>query len=399
MEFAKPILLFSEMFPKPKSSSSGVFIVERLKALTELGVPFDFAPVSTFDNFPIRLVKKLKGYSPSEPIKSVQVNQKKFPVLNVSLGLRDRIGLIREEANSWVKYAQGMAIAIERNKKIEEFHLLHAHRVFPEGYAAMLLSEKHNIPYIVTAHGGEIHSISNNNKAFIKEVLEKAAKAIFVSKALMKDACEKLGYEKSNGIVIPNGVDTNVFKPMDKEGAKKKLSLPLNKKIVGFVGNLIEVKGADRLPAIARELMKLRSDVFFLIVGDGPLMKTLRERMPTKNTHFAGRVEYELMPVVMNAIDVLVVPSRQEGLGTVILEARACGARVVGTNVGGIPEAVEDSGLTVNESRRTEKEIAEGINELLQRVSDTSGLDSFKKKWSLRATASEELAVYEQIIH
>ena len=398
MKFAKAILLFSEMFPKPKSSSSGVFIVERLKALTELGVPFDFAPVSTFDNFPIRLVKKLKGYSPSESVKSVNLNEKQYPVLNVSLGLRDRIGLIREEANSWVKYAQGMAIAIERNKKIEEFHLLHAHRVFPEGYAAMLLSEKHNIPYIVTAHGGEIHSISNNNKAFVKEVLEKAAKAIFVSKALMKDACEKLGYDKSNGIVIPNGVDTNVFKLMDKEGARKKLSLPLNKKIVGFVGNLIEVKGADRLPAIARELMKLRSDVFFLIVGDGPLINTLRECMPTDLTHFAGRVEYELMPVVMNAIDVLVVPSRQEGFGTVILEARACGARVVGTNVGGISEAVEDEGIIVQEPEDVERELARATVNLLRNLCYSYSTNEFKKKWSWQSTVIDEVDTYKQVL-
>jgi len=394
----KRILIFSELFPKPKSSSSGIFIVERLKALTALGVPFDFAPVSTFDNFPIRLVKKLKGYSPSESVKSVNLNEKQYPVLNVSLGLRDRIGLIREEANSWVKYAQGMAIAIERNKKIEEFHLLHAHRVFPEGYAAMLLSEKHNIPYIVTAHGGEIHSISNNNKAFVKEVLEKAAKAIFVSKALMKDACEKLGYDKSNGIVIPNGVDTNVFKLMDKEGARKKLSLPLNKKIVGFVGNLIEVKGADRLPAIARELMKLRSDVFFLIVGDGPLINTLRECMPTDLTHFAGRVEYELMPVVMNAIDVLVVPSRQEGFGTVILEARACGARVVGTNVGGIPEAVENEGIIVQEPEDVERELARATVNLLRNLCYSYSTNEFKKKWSWQSTVIDEVDTYKQVL-
>ncbi|WP_099771614.1 glycosyltransferase [Mesotoga sp. H07.pep.5.3] len=392
------LLIFSEMFPKPKSSSSGVFIVERLKALTELGVPFDFAPVSTFDNFPIRLVKKLKGYSPSEPIRSVNVNQRKYPVLNVSLGLRDRIGLIRQEANSWVRYAHGMAIAIERNKKIEEFHLLHAHRVFPEGYAAMLLSEKHKIPYIVTAHGGEIHSISNNNKAFVKEVLEKAAKAIFVSKALMKDACEKLGYDKSNGIVIPNGVDTNVFKLMDKEGARKKLSLPLNKKIVGFVGNLIEVKGADRLPAIARELMKLRSDVFFLIVGDGPLINTLRECMPTDLTHFAGRVEYELMPVVMNAIDVLVVPSRQEGFGTVILEARACGARVVGTNVGGIPEAIGDERVLSIDSEDLSEELAQIISWILSDELELASESYCVSSFDWHEIAMRERDIYEKII-
>jgi len=392
------VLIFSEMFPKPKSSSSGIFIVERLKALTELGVPFDFAPVSTFDNFPIRLLKKLNGYSPSEPIESVQVNQRQYPVLNVSLGLRERIGLIRQEANSWVKYARGMVTAIEKNKKIEEFRLLHAHRVFPEGYSAMLLSEMHNIPYIVTAHGGEIHSISNNNKAFVKEVLEKAARVIFVSKALMKDACEKLDYDKSNGIVIPNGVDTNVFKPMDKEEARKKMSLPLDKKIVGFVGNLIEVKGADRLPAIARELMKFRSDVFFLIVGDGPLMKILREKMPTKNTHFAGREEYELMPVIMNSIDVLVVPSRQEGLGTVILEARACGARVVGTNVGGIPEAIGDERLLSNSNINLTEELAQRISWIISDELEFDTVSHCVPSYDWHEIAGKERDIYEEII-
>jgi len=167
---------------------------------------------------------------------------------------------------------------------------------------------------------------------------------------------------------------------------------------VGFVGNLIEVKGADRLPAIARELLKLRSDVFFLIVGDGPLMKTLRKRMPTKNTHFAGRVEYELMPVVMNTIDVLVVPSRQEGLGAVILEARACGAKVVGTSVGGIPEAVEDEGIVVREPEDMEPKMARAIVDLLSSSSKSSSSNGFEQKWSWQSTVIDEVRIYQQIL-
>ncbi len=390
------VLILSEMFPKPKSSSSGIFIVERLKALTALGVPFDFAPVSTFDNLPIRFLKKLKGYSPSEPIKSIQVNQKQYPVLNVSLGLRDRIGLIRQEANSWVKYARGMATAIEKNKKIEEFRLLHAHRVFPEGYAAMLLSEKHNIPYIVTAHGGEIHSISNQNKAFVKEVLEKAAKVIFVSKALMKDACEKLDYDKSNGNVIPNGVDTNLFKPMDKEEARKKFGLPLDKKIVGFVGNLIEVKGADRLPAIARELLKLRSDVFFLIVGDGPLMKLLREKMPSENTRFTGRIHHDLMPLALNTMDVMVVASRNEGFPATILEARGCGIWVIGTEAGGISEAIDSDGIGGIVGENVEKSLSEAIDSSLDRGLHLASSRGTVQIPSWKDTVQSEARVYRE---
>ena len=394
----KKVLIFSEMFPKPKNSSSGVFIIERLKALIRLGVEFDFAPVSTFDNLLIRFLKRLKGITPSAPIDIVQVEDKQFPVISISLGLKDRMGILRQNTDSWIKYAERMAQAIERQKNMKEFGLFHAHRVFPEGYTAMLMSHKYEVPYVVTAHGGEIHSISNNNKVFVKEVLEKSAKVIFVSKALMNDTCEKLGYDKSNGIVIPNGVDTNVFKPMDKEEARKKLSLPLDKKIVGFVGNLIEVKGADRLPAIAEELIKLRSDAFFLIVGDGPLMNSLRECMPTDITRFKGRVEYQLMPMVMNSIDVLVVPSRQEGFGTVILEARACGARVVGTNVGGIPEAIGDERLLSSNSEDLLEELAQRISWIISDELDFDNVSHCVSSYDWHEIAGKERDIYEEII-
>lgn len=196
MESGEKILIFSEMFPKAKSSSSGIFIIERLKALQQLGVDFDFAPVSTFDSFSMSLIKRLMGIRPSTPTETVQIGDKQFPVLKVDLGLKERIGLIRQETRSWVKYAEKMAEAIEKRKKVCEFSLLHAHRVFPEGYAAMLLSQKHSIPYVVTAHGSEIHSVSDKNKTVVREILQRAATSIFVSHALMKDASEKLGFSK-----------------------------------------------------------------------------------------------------------------------------------------------------------------------------------------------------------
>ncbi len=389
------VLIFSEMFPKPKNSSSGVFVIERLRVLIRFGVEFDFAPVSTFDNLLIRLLKRLKGITPSAPIDIVQVEDKQFPVISISLRLKDRIGLLRQKTDSWVKYAERMAQTIEKRKNMKEFGLFHAHRVFPEGYAAMLLSKKHDLPYLVTAHGGEIHSISNNNKTAVREVLEKAAKVIFVSKALMKDACEKLGYDKYNGVVIPNGVDTELFKPMDKETARKNMGLPIDRKIVGFVGNLIEVKGADRLPAIARELMKLRSDVFFLIVGDGPLMKMLRERMPV-TTRFAGRLNHKLIPVALNALDVLAVPSRNEGFPAVILEARACGVRVVGTDNGGIPEAIGNGGKFVAESNNIVRDFAEALFAILSENVIANIPEMTKPYFSWNETVCRESEIYRE---
>jgi len=185
---------------------------------------------------------------------------------------------------------------------------------------------------------------------------------------------------------------------MDKEGARKKLSLPLNKKIVGFVGNLIEVKGADRLPAIARELMKLRSDVFFLIVGDGPLMKALRDRMPIENTRFIGRIRHDLMPLALNTMDVMVVASRNEGFPATILEARACGVWVIGTEAGGISEAIDSDGIGGIAGENIEKSLSEAINSSLHRGLHLASSRERVQIASWKDTVEAEVKVYRECL-
>ena len=103
------------------------------------------------------------------------------------------------------------------------------------------------------------------------------------------------------------------------------------------------------------------------------------------------------MPMAMNSIDVLVVPSRQEGFGTVILEARACGARVVGTNVGGITEAVEDQGIVVQDYEAFEPEIAKAIVDLLCNTSCGHYSNEFELKWSWQSNVVNEVETYTQI--
>ncbi len=120
---------------------------------------------------------------------------------------------------------------------------------------------------------------------------------------------------------------------------------------VGFVGRLESVKGADYFldtaAAIAKELPMVR----FLVAGDGSLRPALEERTRTLGLHerlsFAGWVED--IDAIFGQIDVLVVSSRNEAVGRVILEAAARGIPSVATRVGGIPEVVRDkeTGLLV----------------------------------------------------
>ena len=174
------------------------------------------------------------------------------------------------------------------------------------------------------------------------------------------------------------------------------MCLPLDKKIVGFVGNLIEVKGADRLPAIARELIDLRSDVFFLIVGDGPLMKALRERMPSENTRFAGRIHHDLMPLALNTMDVMVVASRNEGFPATILEARGCGIWVIGTEAGGISEAIDSDGIGGIVGENVEKSLSEAIDSSLDRGLHLASSRGTVQIPSWKDTVQSEARVYRE---
>ena len=93
-----------------------------------------------------------------------------------------------------------------------------------------------------TAHGSDIHSVVKRNRPSALKALEKAAKCIFVSRALQEQAIY-MGYSGENAVVIPNGYDPTCFYPGKKENAKSELGFE-NRYLVGFVGNLVEVKNA-----------------------------------------------------------------------------------------------------------------------------------------------------------
>ncbi len=120
---------------------------------------------------------------------------------------------------------------------------------------------------------------------------------------------------------------------------------------VGFVGRLESVKGPDYFVDAAAAVIRQLPEARFLVVGDGSLRTALEERTRTLGLHgrlrFAGWVED--IDAIFGQIDVLVVSSRNEAVGRVILEAAARGIPSVATRVGGIPEVVRDkeTGLLV----------------------------------------------------
>ena len=133
-------------------------------------------------------------------------------------------------------------------------------------------------------------------------------------------------------------VDQELFRPIDRDIAREKLGIDKSAFVVLFVGRLIKEKGVH----LVLELGKRMKDVEFYIVGIGPLAEdVIRVARELKNVHYVGPLDNSSLPIWLNASNVLIVPSiNEEGFGRVIIEALSCGIPVIGSNLGGIPEAI-----------------------------------------------------------
>lgn len=277
-----------------------------------------------------RLLKKRSLKKPSRDYiyDSIKVNNFNF-IRGVKYYFNKVLNLEKNNLNDMVK------VFIEKNKEeIVDADLIHAHWGYPNGYIAYRVSELYGIPYFITFHGSDLNNIQEKEMFFLLEAMENAQNCFFVSKQLLNNA-KALGYSGENAAVTYNGVDIERFKIPDK-------SLQQNKK-VGFIGSLEPVKGADVLPELFHNIaQRTEEPVDFVIVGDGPLKEEIQTKVEASNlpVQLTGQIDFEEVPKILEGIDVLVVPSRNEGLGMVILEANAMGIPVVGTNVGGIPEAI-----------------------------------------------------------
>jgi len=235
-----------------------------------------------------------------------------------------------------------------------EFDIIHAHFTWPSGYAGALLKKSLGKPLVVTGHGYDVYDLPFRDKTWfrgVKFALDSADNVITVSKRNLKILTGKLGVPESKVSVIPNGFDSNLFKPLDKAKAKRKLGLPLDKRIVLNAANLVPVKGHEYLIKAMAKVLEERKDVLLVIVGDGPLRGKLEGLVKklglSKHVKFAGAKPHEEIPLWMNAADLFVLPSLSEGNPTVMFEALGVGLPFVGTAVGGVPEIItsEDYGL------------------------------------------------------
>ncbi|NJE11021.1 glycosyltransferase family 4 protein [Thermococcus sp. MAR1] len=245
------------------------------------------------------------------------------------------------------------ALKVITGEKLE-FDLIHAHFTWPSGYAGALLKREFNAPLIITAHGYDVYEVPFRSGEWFEKIrfaLNSANHIITVSKSNFQILTENLGVPKDKLSVIPNGFDSNLFRPMDKFEARVTLGIPRDKRVLLNVANLVLVKGHRYLIESIRKIAGVEKNVVLYIVGNGPLRKGLEAQIRGLNlegiVRLVGARPHSEIPLWMNAADLFVLPSLNEGNPTVMFEALGVGLPFVGTAVGGVPEIVasEDYGL------------------------------------------------------
>lgn len=220
------------------------------------------------------------------------------------------------------------------------FDAIDAEFFWPDGVAAMHLSRALGIPFSVKARGSDVYHWGDvpGIGGQILDAAEAAGGLLAVSQSL-KDEMVARGIAADKIRVHHTGVDLHLYRPLERAAVKAELGV--SGPLIATVGALIERKGQG----FALDALTRLPDATLLLIGDGP-DRTKLERQAAQ-LGIAGRVRFlgaqppEQVARLVGAADVMLLPTRAEGIANVWVEALACGTPVVTCDVGGARDAVD----------------------------------------------------------
>lgn len=390
-------LIITNLTPTISNNHSGIFIIRRLQYYKRYGINFDVIVPKFKDTQLVKFLKKFLDIDTAEILK--KSNGIEFKPIALQQNLFSFLLRIVMPHN-FLKAARAFSEKIEKEFDVEDYDIIHAHGMYDAaaGAIAKFLAKKYKKPFVITLHRSDINMIMPLRKKQYINILESSSANIFVSKALLEKA-KSFGYSGKNAFVIPNGYDESIFKPNDKIAIQKELGIyKKGYKYVGFVGNLIPIKRADKLGKIFNQIAKMHPKTHFIVVGDGKLKEKIKKETEGLSIIFTGRIPQEEVAKYMNAMDVMILPSRSEGFGAVVIESQACETCVIGSNNGGIPEAIGFPEYIVKEGKLFEMRFAEKVVEVLQQGYDKKMLINRAKEYLWKNIVKEEISLYSRIL-
>ncbi len=372
------ILIIPAFFQTKAKPTLGSFFMEQAMALNRAG---NSVTVLYCDTYSVKRIGEWAGYS-EEPDKmqdGIKIYRKKVfcPLKHGIEGHRDAFA--KGIAELYYKY-------VDKNQDID---IIHAHCCVWAGYAAMSLSKRTSIPYVITEHATLFHlhkdKISAPNNKYISEAFEKASKVICVSSAFKELISE---YRPQNDIeVVGNVTDCNIFKPPADNSESNMQFLT-----VCYMETEAQLykKGIDVLIKAWKNIVSIYPKARLVIGGGGHALSKVvewcNEYGISDSVEFKGALNRNQVVRNMQSCDFFVLPSRYETFGVVYIEAMACGKPVIAVKNGGPDDFIHDfNGILIQPENVEELEEA-----MKYMISHRNMYDSEKISGYVRENFSEK---------
>jgi D-inositol-3-phosphate glycosyltransferase len=273
---------------------------------------------------------------------------------------------------------------LERIRKREslDYDLIHSH-YWLSGRVGNWAQERWKVPHVFMFHtvGAVKNSTVGSEKEpelrmAIEKQLARNCDRILVATAQEKGhLIQHYGASPQTVGVLPCGVNLELFRPVDKAAARKKLGFTEDESIILFVGRFAPLKGVDRLLEAVAHLRHYQGLRLLIVGGDGCSSEVSQElrQLCSKlgiqgSVTFVGRIEQDMLPAYYSAADVLALPSHYESFGLVALESLASGTPVVATRVGAMESILREGETGHVVSNGSPHLLANGIEKFISRA-------------------------------
>ena len=381
------VVSLSLCYPSDEDPHAGLFVYRRLRALAALArvrmvhaIPTPFWRMriadwgSTIDDGPRRMGgtgslpasghgRTSRPWHPAIADWGLPINDCRLSIDDWELSIVNRqssrstwrvpmpyLPLVGKPLNPYL-YARAVYPLIASWAVRGEVDIIDAHFSWPDGVAAARVARKLRLPYVVTLRGVlDRYAGHPIKRPSIIRSLNAAAAVIAVSDSLKQSAIH-LGLDAHKIHVIPNGVDGDIFKPGDRRAARTELGRAPDETMLVTVGHLCRRKGVHRVLELLPELVRRDGSIRYVVIGaDGAedrfaahLHRLTRRLGLLDRVTFTGPLEAPDIARWLQAADLFVLPTGNEGWCNALCEAVATGLPVVCTDVGGNGEIVSHS--------------------------------------------------------
>lgn len=314
------VLTLTPFFPSRQNEVGGCFVAESLRELESREVSSSVIAVSS-------VYHPARHAGPNYPCEWKRYLQ--FPG-NFGLASAGKL-LGRKLLHSAKQLHQRLPI-----------HVIHAHAALPCGDAAKFIADQLNIPFVVTIHGLDVFNrcfetgmASKWRRKVSAEVYRAAASVICISESVRGRFVDEMGLSLPVQVVY-NGTDCSLFRPGPACEAANTILI---------VGNLLAGKGHELVLRAMAELKQSYRSLCCNVIGEGADRERFAQVADNlgirENVHFLGRRNRAEVAEAMRECTLFALPSRNEGLGCVYLEAMACGKPVIGCQGQGIANIID----------------------------------------------------------